>query len=114
MVAVKTLKDEHLAGPEAEDYVRRFKREAQAAAQLVHPSIVTIFDVGPDFFAMELLEGTTLQALLSQRGRLEPTEVYRLLRPVAEALDYAHAAGTIHRDVNPGNSMVLPHARTTV
>src|SRR5207249_1886667 len=89
IVAVKT------AGPEAGEYLLRFRREAQAAARLVHPNIVTIFDVGEDYFAMEFLEGATLQAILRERGSLAVDEALRILGPVAAAMDHAHSKGTI-------------------
>jgi serine/threonine-protein kinase len=113
-VAIKTLKPEFLAGPEAEEYLRRFRREAQAAARLVHPNIITIFDVGDDYFVMELLEGATLQAVLGQKGRFDAAEALAVLGPVAEALDYAHAEGTVHRDIKPANIMVLADGRPKV
>ena len=114
VVAIKTLRPELLASPDAADYVRRFRREAQAAATLVHPNIVTIFDVGDDYFVMELLEGSTLQALLRERGRLAPEFAFGVLAAVADALDYAHARGTIHRDVKPGNIMLPADGRPRV
>jgi TonB family protein len=113
-VAVKTLRPEHLSGPESEEYLLRFRREAQAAARLVHPGIVTIFDVGDDYFAMELLEGATLQAILHERGRLTLGEALRILGPVAAAMDYAHSKGTIHRDIKPANLFILNDGRPKV
>src|SRR6266446_4306393 len=83
IVAVKTLRPEHVCGPEAGEYLLRFRREAQAAARLVHPSIVTIFDVAEDYFTMEFLEGATLQAILRERGRLALADALRILGPVA-------------------------------
>ncbi len=114
IVAVKTLRPEHVSGPEAPEYLLRFRREAQAAAHLVHPSIVTIFDVGEDYFAMEFLEGATLQAILRERGRLALGEALRVLGPVAAAMDYAHSKGTIHRDIKPANLFVLAAGRPKV
>jgi eukaryotic-like serine/threonine-protein kinase len=114
VVAVKTLRPEHVSGPEAEEYLFRFRREAQAAARLVHPSIVTIFDVGENYFAMELLEGDTLQAILRERGRLPLGEALGVLGPVAAAMDYAHSKGTIHRDIKPANLFVLADGRPKV
>jgi serine/threonine-protein kinase len=110
-VAIKTIRSEQLMGgaPEA---LKRFRREAQSVARLVHPNIVTIFDVGEDYFVMELCEGVTLQRLLYSRSPLERDEVLRLLEPIAEALDYAHAQGVVHRDVKPANIMILPDGRT--
>src|SRR5258706_2517645 len=107
VVAVKTLRPEHVSGPEAGEYLLRFRREAQAAARLVHANIVTIFDVGDDYFAMELLEGATLQAILRKQGKLSLDEALRILGPVAAAMDYAHSKGTIHRDIKPANLFVV-------
>jgi serine/threonine-protein kinase len=110
-VAVKTIKSEYLTKDEAPEYLRRFRREAQAAGVLNHPSIVSIFDVGENYLVMELLEGRTLQAALLERGKLEPAEALRILTPVAEGLDHAHRAGILHRDIKPANIMVLPDGR---
>ena len=110
-VAIKTVRPQLLTPETAQEYLRRFRREAQAAGALSHPSIITIFDVGEDYFVMELLEGATLQALLRARGRLPAAEALSILGPVADALDYAHARGVIHRDVKPGNLMILPDGR---
>jgi eukaryotic-like serine/threonine-protein kinase len=110
-VAVKTVKVELLAKDSSEEYLRRFRREAQAAGGLSHPSIVTIYDVGEDFFVMEHLEGKSLQELLKERGRLDLPSAIEILRPIADALDFAHSRGVIHRDIKPANIMVAPDGR---
>jgi TonB family protein len=114
VVAIKTLKTEYLTSTRGEEYMKRFRREAQAAGNLAHPYITTVFDVGDDFFVMELLEGVTLQRHLQLAGRLELAEVLRILGPVAEGLDYAHSKGTIHRDIKPSNIMILPDGRPKI
>jgi serine/threonine-protein kinase len=114
VVAIKTLKTEYLTSTRGEEYVKRFHREAQAAGNLAHPYITTVFDVGDDFFVMELLEGVTLLGLLQEAGRLELAEVLRILGPVAAGLDYAHSKGTIHRDIKPSNIMILPDGRPKI
>jgi eukaryotic-like serine/threonine-protein kinase len=86
----------------------RLVREARTAARLRHPAIVQIFDVGETeqgdpFIVMELLEGETLGDLLSAEFRLPPAEAVRLLLPIADALNAAHASGLVHRDVKPDN-----------
>jgi serine/threonine-protein kinase len=111
VVAVKTVKSEYLTRETAEDYLRRFRREAQAAGRLSHPHIVAIYDVGETYFVMEYLEGITLQALLSERGKLPLDEALGLLTPLADALDYAHRNAIVHRDIKPGNVMVLHDGR---
>jgi eukaryotic-like serine/threonine-protein kinase len=110
-VAVKTVKSEYLTRESADDYLRRFRREAQAAGRLAHPNIVAIYDVGDDYFVMEYLEGTTLQKVLKARGRLHLEEAIPVLAPLADALDYAHRCGIIHRDIKPANVMVLSDGR---
>jgi eukaryotic-like serine/threonine-protein kinase len=111
LVAVKTVKQEYLTRETAEDYLRRFRREAQAAGRLSHPHIVAIYDVGETYFVMEYLEGTTLQSVLSQRGKLPLDEALGLLTPLADALDYAHRSSIVHRDIKPANIMVLDDGR---
>lgn len=87
----------------------RFRDEARFAAQLSHPHIVTIHDYvefeGLAFLVMEYVDGPTLAKLLA-RGPLDPTDVRRLLRQLASALDLAHSAGIIHRDIKSANVMV--------
>jgi len=110
-VAIKTIKREHLSQESVEKYVRRFRREAQAAGILSHPHIVGIFDVGGDYFVMELLTGRTLHDLLAEEGRLDVTDVLQILAPIADALDHAHRNGIIHRDIKPANIMIQPDGR---
>lgn len=90
------------------DWLRRFEREVQAAGRLNHPHLVTIYDVAlthnPPYVVMELLTGGSLQARLNQH-RLTWSQAVTLLLPLVEALDYAHQAGIVHRDVKPGNIM---------
>jgi eukaryotic-like serine/threonine-protein kinase len=110
-VAVKTVKAEYLTPETAPEYRRRFRREAQAAGGLNHPSIVRVFDVGDDYLVMEHVEGKTLQRLIREEGRIAPGAVLRLLSPVAEAVDFAHRAGIVHRDIKPANVIVQPDGR---
>ncbi len=98
--------------------VSRFLREARAAARLRHPHIVTIYGVGEvegtHFIAMEYLSGRTLAKVIAEDGALPPARVARIVNQVAEALDYAHAQGFIHRDVKPSNIMVGPGDEVTL
>jgi TonB family protein len=111
VVAVKTIRSEYLTGETHEEYLRRFRREAQAAGRLSHPNIVGIYDVSVDYFVMEYLEGVSLQSVLAQREVLPLPEALPILTPIAEAIDYAHRAGIIHRDIKPANIMILPDGR---
>ena len=108
VVAVKTVKAELLAGDTAAEYLKRFRREAQAAGSLNHPQVVRVFDIGDDFLVMEFVEGQTLRALIRSAGRVKPEETLRLLGPVADAIDHAHRAGIVHRDIKPANVIVQP------
>jgi eukaryotic-like serine/threonine-protein kinase len=108
-VAVKVLA-EHLADqPEFHD---RFLREARLAAQLSHPNIVQVFDVGEEngspFIVMECVEGSTLAQELNERGPLEPDEVVDLALQICGGLEHAHAAGLVHRDIKPQNLLLRP------
>ena len=110
-VAVKTIKSEYLTPETSPEYLVRFRREAQAAGGLNHPSIVRVYDVGDGYLVMEHVEGRTLQQLIREKGRIEPEAVLRLLAPVADAVDLAHRAGIVHRDIKPANIMVQPDGR---
>ena len=103
-VAIKVLPP-HLA--KNENFLRRFQREARAVAKLNHPNVVSGIDVGESkgcrYFAMEYVQGPTLQQLLDRGGKLEPLRATRIVLQVAKALDHAHRAGLVHRDVKPAN-----------
>ncbi|HEV3284491.1 MAG TPA: protein kinase [Solirubrobacteraceae bacterium] len=105
-VAVKLLA-EHLA--EDPTFVSRFQREAQAAARLVHPNIVQVFDSGQDdqtgqyFIVMEYIEGSSCAEILRDEGWVEVDEAISIIEQACEGLHYAHRNGVVHRDVKPGN-----------
>jgi eukaryotic-like serine/threonine-protein kinase len=105
-VAVKLLA-EHLA--QDSSFVSRFRREALAAARLVHPNIVQVFDFGADvdsgrpFIVMEWVDGPSCAEILRELGRLEPGDAVSILTEACRGLDYAHRNGVVHRDVKPGN-----------
>jgi serine/threonine protein kinase len=107
-VAVKLLA-EHLAEDGA--FVSRFRREALAAARLVHPNIVQVFDFGLDesthrnFIVMEYVTGQSCAEILREQPMLPPNEAVDILTQACRGLDYAHRNGVVHRDVKPGNLM---------
>ncbi len=97
-----------LAGDGSEDQLRRFEKEVRLTAQLTHPNTISVYDYGrtPDgifYYAMELLEGSTLEQLVERHGPQPPGRVVHLLRQVSGALKEAHRAGLIHRDIKPAN-----------
>src|ERR687893_671984 len=108
-VAVKLLA-EHLAADDG--FVQRFRREALAAARLVHPNVVQTYDFGTDegthrqFIVMEYVEGKSCAEILRERGTLPPGEAVEIICQSCRGLDYAHRNGVVHRDVKPGNLMV--------
>ena len=89
----------------AQQFSGRFEREARAISSLNHPHICTLYDVGPNYLVMELVEGETLAARL-QKGRLPMPSVLRYAAEIADALAAAHALGIIHRDLKPQNIMI--------
>jgi eukaryotic-like serine/threonine-protein kinase len=107
-VAVKVLA-EHLSDDER--FVARFRREALAVAKLIHPNIVQVYDTGVDegrhYIVMEYVEGRSGAQLLQQRGPLEPETAAEIGIQACAGLDYAHRRGIIHRDVKPGNLMIV-------
>ena len=106
-VAVKVL---HAQYSSDEAFVKRFRREAQAAANLSHPNIVGIFDWGEAgdtyFIVMELVEGRSLRDVLRSEGALLPRRGVEIASEVAAALSVAHRAGLVHRDIKPGNILL--------
>ena len=105
-VAVKTI-SLRLENHEIVPFRDRFYREAKAAGGLNHPNIVTIYDVAESddvaYIAMELLEGLSLQQIISSGTRLPTARAARIIAEVADALAYAHDRGIIHRDIKPAN-----------
>jgi serine/threonine-protein kinase len=106
-VAIKVLHSQYSAD---EAFVKRFRREAQAAANLSHPNIVGIYDWGQAqntyFIVMELVDGRSLRDVLKTEGALLPRRATEIAAEVAAALSVAHQAGLVHRDVKPGNILL--------
>ena len=114
-VAIKTLKPSYL---ENENFVTRFKREAQTAANLNHPNIVQIFDWGVEenepYFVMEFIDGTTLSTVISKNKKINITDVLHIGAQVSSALQAAHESNLVHRDIKPGNIMITPNGKIKV
>jgi tRNA A-37 threonylcarbamoyl transferase component Bud32 len=106
-VAIKVLDQKHRNDAK---FVTRFRREAQAAAGINHPNVVSVFDTGSEdglhYIVMEYVDGETLDDVLAREKVLPPERVVAIAEPVARALEAAHQKGMVHRDVKPGNIML--------
>ncbi|MDW8231229.1 MAG: protein kinase [Roseiflexaceae bacterium] len=106
-VALKVMAPHLALDPEFE---RRFEREAVTVANLRHPNIVTVYDIGEAnglrYIAMEYVRGRTLHAIIRERGALGLAMAISIIAPIADALDHAHAQGAVHRDVKPHNILI--------
>jgi len=119
IVAVKTLRED-LARDQT--FQARFRREAQSAASLNHPSIVAVYDTGEDntggshipYIVMEYVDGRTLRDLLREDRRLLPERALEITDGVLRALDYSHRNGIVHRDIKPGNVMLTRSGQVKV
>ena len=118
-VALKTLCGDVLSGSEADTYIGRLRREAQAAGRLNHPNIVAVYDFGEEppqpgvragriaYITMEFVEGRELQQLLAAEERLDVPAIVRIMSQLLDALEYSHKNGVVHRDIKPSNIMLL-------
>ncbi|MFP7697361.1 Stk1 family PASTA domain-containing Ser/Thr kinase [Trueperella sp. LYQ143] len=123
-VAVKVLRTDHASDP---TFVARFRREAQSAAALNHPSIVAVYDTGEEtmtsdsgrtlslpYIVMEYVKGRTVSQLLSNGDALPIGEAVQIVVGVLSALEYSHREGIVHRDIKPGNIMLTPDGKVKV
>ena len=106
-VAVKVLRDEFTTD---EEFIKRFNTEAQSAARLTHPNIVSVFDVGQEYniyyIVMELIQGKTLKQIISEEGALPWKWTVNIAIQICSALEMAHKNGIIHRDIKPHNIII--------
>src|SRR3954451_20979794 len=116
-VALKSI-HANAIGNHLEEATQRFKNEARAAGSLSHPNIVTVFDAGEQegllYIAMELLQGETLEAHLLHRRTVPIATAVDITRQICVALDYANAKGIVHRDIKPGNVILLPNGTVKI
>lgn len=118
-VAIKVLRDEYIND---EDFIRKFRRESQAAASLSHPNIVNIYDVGVEkkgdhnihYIVMEYIKGKTLKDIIKEKGKLTVSETLDYSIQIAEALAHAHKNHIVHRDIKPHNIMITEEGRVKV
>src|SRR5690554_7600616 len=105
-VAIKVLRDEFI---DDEDFIRKFRRESQAAASLSHPNIVNIYDVGVEvngdkkthYIVMEYIKGKTLKEIINEKQKLTIDNALEYSIQIADALEHAHKNNIVHRDINP-------------
>ncbi|HJX35058.1 MAG TPA: serine/threonine-protein kinase [Desulfatiglandales bacterium] len=119
LIAIKTIRfSDEFEEDRVKEIRNRFFKEAEIAGRLSHPSIVSIYDVGEDYeltyLAMEFLEGIDLRQHCKKGDLLPLRKVLDIVSEVAMALDYAHSQGVIHRDVKPGNIMLLKNGKVKV
>ncbi len=121
LVALKTIRPAaHADDDETKEFQQRFVREAQAAGILNHPAIVTVHDIGQDeasgvsFIAMEYVEGQNLKEVLAQGRPLTFDDIGEIIAQIADALDFAHSKGIVHRDVKPANIILIEGNRSKI
>ena len=123
-VAIKVLRTDHAQDP---TFIARFRREAQSAAALNHPSIVAVYDTGEEtvisesgrtlslpYIVMEYVKGRTVSQLLSNGDALPIDEAVQIVVGILSALEYSHREGIVHRDIKPGNIMLTPDGKVKV
>ncbi|WP_309069809.1 serine/threonine-protein kinase, partial [Microbacterium sp.] len=114
-VAIKILKDEYMGDP---GFLERFRAEARHAALVNHEGIASVFDYGEEngsaFLVMELVPGEALSTILERETKLPPDRALDFVAQTASALQAAHAAGLVHRDIKPGNLLITPDGRVKI
>ncbi|WP_417512173.1 serine/threonine-protein kinase [Microbacterium sp.] len=114
-VAIKILKDEYMGDP---GFLERFRAEARHAALVNHEGIASVFDYGEEngsaFLVMELVPGEALSTVIERDGSLSADKTLDIVAQTASALQAAHAAGLVHRDIKPGNLLITPDGRVKI
>lgn len=114
-VAIKVLRQQYVHD---EDFIRRFRREAQSAASLSHPNVVSIYDVGQEedthYIVMEYIEGSNLNEKIIEKAPFQVEEAIHIASQICEALDHAHHNQIIHRDIKPHNILIGKNGRVKV
>ncbi|MGA7595955.1 MAG: protein kinase [Gallionella sp.] len=117
-VAIKAIVKATLDPAELQQYINRFRHEAQAVGKLVHPRIVQIYDYGENeqlaYIVMELVNGKSLQAHLLNGASFSLPEIVQIIRPLLDGLGYVHAEGIVHRDLKPSNILINSDGRIKI
>ena len=117
-VAIKLISTKLMSGADRADYIRRFRREAEAAARCAHPNIVAVYDFAlheeQPYLAMEFVSGRSLRQLLDDAPAMDVPDAIAIMLQVLDALGSAHDQGVIHQDIKPGNIMLTAEQRVKV
>jgi serine/threonine protein kinase len=117
-VAIKLISTKLMSGADRADYIKRFRREAEAAARCAHPNIVAVYDFAlheeQPYLAMEFVRGRSLRQLLDDAPVMNVPDAIAIITQVLDALTAAHEQGVIHRDIKPGNIMLTAEHRVKV
>jgi len=117
-VAIKLISTNLMSRADSDNYIRRFRREAEAAARCVHPNIVTVYDFalheGEPFLVMEFVKGISLRQALDEQPIIAVGDAIAVMLQVLDALHSAHGKGVIHRDIKPANIMLTPEKTVKV
>ena len=117
-VAIKLISTKLMSGADRADYIRRFRREAEAAARCAHPNIVAVYDFAlheeQPYLAMEFVSGRSLRQLLDDAPVMDVPDAIAIMLQVLDALTSAHEQGVVHQDIKPGNIMLTPEHRVKV
>src|SRR6185295_16406723 len=117
-VAIKLISTKLMSGADRADYIKRFRREAEAAARCSHPNIVAVYDFAlheeQPYLAMEFVRGRSLRQLLDDAPVMDVPDAIAIITQVLDALTAAHEQGVIHRDIKPGNIMLTAEHRVKV
>lgn len=117
-VAIKLISTKLMSGADRDDYIKRFRREAEAAARCAHPNIVTIYDFalhdGEPFLAMEFVDGMSLRQALDESPVMVVPEALGIMLQVLDALASTHEQGVVHQDIKPANIMLTSTGRVKV
>ncbi len=118
ILAIKTFRVDLSPGPQRDRFLQRFYHEARISGGLSHPNIVALYDVGEvdglPYLVLEHVEGPTLDVALARSGRLDSAETIRVVEQAADALDFAHARGIVHRDIRPANIILAGDKRVRI
>ena len=117
-VAIKLISTKLMSGADRADYIKRFRREAEAAARCAHPNIVAVYDFAlheeQPYLAMEFVRGRSLRQLLDDAPVMEVPDAIAIMMQVLDALTSAHEQGVVHQDIKPGNIMLTTDQRVKV